>query len=362
MESRERTIDGAERRSELKDGGYNLPERLRTTTRTLATWFTESRIGFTRQGRAPGAGIRMSDVVSRPDKITSKTLWIAIVVILCGLAAATRIVFSHYRAVMREFETWPAAEALSHPEQTGITDLTAVRFTSKDAISIAGWYVPSRNRAAVILTHGTSADRSHLLPEMTALANAGFGVLAFDWPGNGQSSGEIHWNHIERNALTAAADWLVARSDVDPQRVGVLGFSFGGYVTAQVVPSDTRFAAVVLEATPPSMDAYMDHAHDKWGPLSRWPATVALRRAGVPENDIVPEEIIANVAPRAMLFIGGDLDTIVPQEMVADLYEAARPPKDIWIIPGAHHGDYTKVAGAQYSGRLVRFYSEHLLN
>ena len=105
----------------------------------------------------------------------------------------------------------------------------------------------------------------------------------------------------------------------------------------------------------------MDHAHDKWGPLSRWSANAALRRAGVTQKDIVPAEIMARTAPRALLFIGGDLDPIVPQDMVKQLYAAARDPKELWIVHGAEHGGYAAAAGAEYTSRLVRFYSEHLL-
>ena len=288
--------------------------------------------------------------------------WAALGLLLCCLAVIARIAASHYRAVAGEFEPSPVSEALFHPERTGIAHLESVRFDTRDRITVAGWYVPSRNRAAVILTHGTGADRSFMLPEMSTLAAAGFGVLAFDWPGNGQSGGKIHWDQTERNALIAAADWISERPDVDAQRIGVLGFSFGGYVTAQVVPEDSRFAATVLEATPPSVKAYMDHAHDKWGPLSRWSAEFALRQAGVPENDIVPLDTIARVAPRALLFVGGSADPIVPENMVIELYNAAREPKDFWIVSGAQHGGYASVAGEEYSSRLVRFYSEHLLH
>ena len=50
---------------------------------------------------------------------------------------------------------------------------------------VRGWYVPTRNRATVILTHGAGADRSQVLPEARTLVQGGFGVLLFDWPGHG---------------------------------------------------------------------------------------------------------------------------------------------------------------------------------
>lgn len=296
---------------------------------------------------------------------TGRASWLLLMTLVLstlGMGALVRIAANHYRAVMREFEPGPYSPALDHPDQTGLADLKAIRFVTRDSVEIAGWYIPSHNRAAVILTHGTGADRSSMLPEMRALAASGFGVLAFDWPGSGKSGGGIHWNQMERNALIAAADWLGTRAEMDQHRIGVLGFSFGGYVTAQVVPVDARFRAVVLVATPPSLDAYISNAHDKWGPISRWPADLALWRAGVRNADSAPERTIAKVAPRAILFIAGESDPIVRPDMVQQLFTAARQPKELWIVPGAQHGDYAQSAGTQYGERLVRFFSERLLH
>src|SRR5438477_8265173 len=102
------------------------------------------------------------------------------------IAALGRIVSASYRTTLLDFEPWPASEQLLHPEQTGIAGIQSVDFLTGAGIRIAGWYVPSRNRAAVIVTHGSNADRSSMLPEIRNLAAEGFGVLAFDWPGDGQ--------------------------------------------------------------------------------------------------------------------------------------------------------------------------------
>jgi len=173
--------------------------------------------------------------------------------------AITAIGVRNYRAVMWDFTPWPGAAILRHPEQTGVPNLGAISFKTADGLRIAGWYAPSRNRAAVILTHGTNADRSVLLPEIHLLANAGFGVLAFDWPGNGESEGHVQWGEGERQALRAAVDWLAHRTEVDAHKIGGLGFSIGGYMMAQVAATDTRLHAwywpprqPVIRSTPTS--------------------------------------------------------------------------------------------------------------
>src|SRR5438876_12126009 len=80
-----------------------------------------------------------------------------------------------------------------HPERTGIEGLAEISFSSANGPHVAGWYAPSRNRAAIVLVHGTGADRSSLLFETGFLSQAGFGVLAVDLPGQGASGGRTRW-------------------------------------------------------------------------------------------------------------------------------------------------------------------------
>jgi len=51
------------------------------------------------------------------------------------------------------------------PHDAGITDYRDVTFISEDGITLGGWYIPSRNGAAVILAHGFGGNRLDLLPK-----------------------------------------------------------------------------------------------------------------------------------------------------------------------------------------------------
>ncbi len=249
----------------------------------------------------------------------------AAVGLVLTLALAATVGMRNYRSASLDFEPWPGSDLLQHPERTLLPGLQRVWFRSQ----------------------GT-------------LAGAGFGVLAFDWPGDGASTGEIHWGPAERHALTAAIDWLGTRPDVDPERIGGLGFSMGGYVMAQVAAGDSRLRAVVLEALPPSFDEYLDHLHDKWGMLSRMPARWAVDHAGMDTTALAPRSVVAGISPRPVLIIGGSDDPVISPAMLRELYDAAREPKQLWLVPRALHGGYSQTAAAEYSRRLLAFFEAGL--
>jgi uncharacterized protein len=283
---------------------------------------------------------------------------ILLCLVLLGLA---RVAYRHYRDVIEDFEPAAATELSKHPDRAGIAELEEVSFQSGDGLRLAGWYVPSHNRAAIVVTHGTSADRASMVGETRVLAQAGFGVLAFDWPGDGASGGSVHWDVTERRALGAAIDWLARRPDVDRTRLGGLGFSMGGYVMAQVAARDSRLRAVILLSAPSDYAQLTYWQQRRWGFLSEVPAGLALRNSGMPVTELRPIDVVHDISPRPLFVIGGDADKTVPPFMTRALYEAARNPKFLWTVPGAGHGGYARAAGDEYGSRLVRFFTDTLI-
>ena len=73
-----------------------------------------------------------------------------------------------------------------------------VAIETADGRRLSAWYVPSRNRTAVLLSHGSGGSRERLVPHIRMLARHGYGVLALDNPGNGESEG--HSNGLGDNA------------------------------------------------------------------------------------------------------------------------------------------------------------------
>jgi alpha-beta hydrolase superfamily lysophospholipase len=289
--------------------------------------------------------------------------WKALVATLAiGLSGPFYVGVRAYRlSRLLYFGRVPVSKMVLQPETVGIPDLVTVGFRSSDGLGVEGWYVRPHNNAIVVVMHGTSADRASMVMEIRILASAGFGILAFDWAGYGRSEGQAHWGADEQAALEAALDWLGTQGEVDPHRVGGLGFSMGGYILAQVASRDARLRAVVLEATPSDIVEQASAGFSRWGPITRLPALAALTQAGMPIHDPPPRQVIGRIAPRPVLVLGGSEDKAIPESMTWDLYEAAQMPKELWIIPGAAHGRYAQSVPLEYSRRLVDFFARTLL-
>jgi len=79
----------------------------------------------------------------------------------------------------------------------------------------------------------------------------GFNTLSIDGPGQGEALRlrNIHSRHDYEVAGTAAYDYIASRPDVDPKRVGVMAYSFGGYYAPRIVAFEHRYAACVVLGT-----------------------------------------------------------------------------------------------------------------
>jgi dienelactone hydrolase len=82
-------------------------------------------------------------------------------------------------------------------------------------------------------------------------ARRGFNTLAIDGPGQGEALRlrKIHSRYDYDVAGTAAYNYVASRPDVDPKRVGVMAYSFGGYYAPRIAAFEHRYAACVVFGT-----------------------------------------------------------------------------------------------------------------
>jgi dipeptidyl aminopeptidase/acylaminoacyl peptidase len=247
----------------------------------------------------------------------------------------------------------PVAEAMP-------ADAIAASFTTSDGLTLRGWFIPSKNGAAIILGHGHGVNRTQLIPEARILAAGGFGVLLFDWRAHGESDGAlVSFGFHEQKDLTAAVDFLAARPDI--ARIGALGFSRGGTVLLEVAAKDRRIAAVLVEATATSLREGLCRNFGA-GPFGCAPTRWLFAFEGIDVDAVRAVDRICAIAPRPVLIIHGAADRSTPVEMGRRLAEAACAPKDFWEIPGARHGDFAAHAPDAYPARLVGFFTAALLS
>lgn len=177
-------------------------------------------------------------------RVTRRRWWAPVVALL--LVATALALWTLGQAVAASFPPRPALDGRT-PADIGLT-YRDVTFPSSDGVELAGWYVPSRNGAAVVLMHGAGSTRSAVLDHARVLADHGYGVLLFDARGHGESAGrgmDFGW-YGEQDA-SGAVDFLTQRPDVESGRIGLVGMSMGGEQAIGAAGADERVRAVVAE-------------------------------------------------------------------------------------------------------------------
>lgn len=239
-----------------------------------------------------------------------------------------------------------------------------VQFTTSDGYRLEGWYVPSKNRAAVISFPGRSGTRL----QARMLARHGYGVLLFDRRGEGESEGD--WNVFgwqgERD-LHAAAAFLRGRADVDPDRIGGIGRSVGGEMLIGAAAESDAFKAVVSEGGS-GRSVRDDIANLGVGVdtfLNLVTQSVLTAATAVFTNNLPPEDLkdlSARISPRAVFFVYGEHGQGGTERRPNQgFYAAAGEPKEIWEVPGAQHVGGITTQPEEYERRVMAFFDRELL-
>jgi hypothetical protein len=232
-----------------------------------------------------------------------------------------------------------------------------VAVTTSDSLGLAAWYVPSTNRAAVVLFPGAGrAKEAHML------IRHGYGVLLLEPRGQGGSEGDIVRWAGDRDLLAGAA-YLQSRPDVDPDRIGGLGFSIGGENLVEAAAKSTAFKAVVSEGAGERVGEA-----DASGPAALLVApSQAVMTAAVTifSNHRPPPPIvdrIGRIAPRSILLIYAEPGMGGEATRQLKYLAAAGEPNAIWKVPGSKHTGGIDARPAEYERRVVGFFDRSLLS
>jgi uncharacterized protein len=237
-----------------------------------------------------------------------------------------------------------------------------VGFTTADGLRLSGWYAPSRNGAAVIVSPGRTGPLRHA----RLLARHGFGVLLFDRRGEGRSEGDFNAYGWGGDAdLKAAIGFLSRRADVDPDRIGGLGLSVGGEMMLETAAEDVRLAAVVSEGA--SVRSLAEHWDDPelsavqkpFTPLVAQTVAVSVLANRAPPPSLM--DLVDDISPRPLLLIRS-LDGQAAEVLNRAFYAAAGAPKALWEVPGAGHTGALEARPREYERRVVAFFERALLH
>jgi pimeloyl-ACP methyl ester carboxylesterase len=244
---------------------------------------------------------------------------------------------------------------------------TSVAMVSIDGVELSGWYLPSRNGAAVVVRHGARSDASTTIAQARILHDAGFGVLATDARGHGSSEGQgmdLGW--FGDADTRAAIDYLAQRDDVDPSRIGVVGLSMGGEEAIGAAAADPRICAVVAEG------ATGRTAADK-----RWLAN-EYGFAGVVQNGLdavtyaligmlttaEPPPTLAESIERAedASFLLVAAGAVADERLVAERLSAIAPDRvAVWVAADAEHVGAAHSSPREWEERVAGFLDSALV-
>jgi hypothetical protein len=222
-------------------------------------------------------------------------------------------------------------------------------------------------------------------------AEHGYVCLIFSYRGYGKSEGP-RWRLIpleEVEDVKNSITYLQTREEVHPDRIGVFGISFGAAHAIYVGGTDTRAKCVGAVSAPGDGERWFHNIRRYWewkellkklekdranrvltgksemvdrycewslvsDPASeeyhktfdaKFPERISQVPVETAEKIIAykPEQVVDKISPRPLLLIAGHYDALVPPTESMSMYEKAKDPKKLVILPGVHFDMYNKL-------------------
>lgn len=219
-----------------------------------------------------------------------------------------------------------------------------LRFGREFGLDLDGVWMPQDSSVAVLFIHGNRHNITRFADHYELFASLGVSCFAFDFPGYGSSVGTPSEESLYASARAAYAQLLQITGQA-PERVAVYGCSLGGAVALELV-SHSEVGCVITEST----------FTNSWE-IARflYPYIPARRFLPCRFNN---EARIQNI-PIPKLIIHGYADERVPIHMAHTLYQRAKNPKEIVLIPDADHVSCVSRGGLALRETIGSFITNH---
>src|SRR6266699_6323519 len=308
---------------------------------------------------------------------------VATLLILSTLLTSAYVALSLYIATQLVYA--PQKPIYATPAAFGMQYRTVTFPSREDHLLLRGWFIPGllsngqlTSQRTIIMVHGNRTNRADkvagLLKLSVAFAQHGFAVLAFDMRGTGESlPAPLSLGYFEQRDVLGAVDFL--RSGPIPYPalgrthiIGGWGVSMGAATLMMAAAQAPAIRAVVSDSAYADIIPILEREVPKGGHLPPLftPGTLFAVNVlyGIDYYAVRPEDVVANIAPRPILFIHGTSDTYVPPSNMDTLAAAARTASNAnvqtWLVPGAAHAQSFNTEGAVYVDRVVAFYTAAL--
>jgi len=223
--------------------------------------------------------------------------------------------------------------------------MTATLVT-QDGVPIDAVHLPGRRDLAIVMAHGfTQSWQTPMVWKIARRFNLAAGVVTFDFRGHGRSGGVSTVGDLEINDLDVAVHYA---RELGYQRIATVGFSMGGSVVLRQAGLRGGVDAVVSVSGPGRWyyrgTVPMRRVHfaieNRVGRLFvRHFLRTRIASRGWDPEPMPPADAAARISPVPVLIVHGDKDVYFPAEHARQLYDGAREPKELWLIPGFGHAE-----------------------
>jgi alpha-beta hydrolase superfamily lysophospholipase len=182
------------------------------------------------------------------------------------------------------------------PDRVGVRYESLV-LRAADGVELSAWFMPAtgKPRATVLFLHGNAENISTHFMNVAWMPAEGFHVLALDYRGYGGSQGKpsLPGAQLDIDAALAA---LLARPDVDAQRIVLFGQSLGGALAIHYGARGARRGAVRAVIADSAFADYRTIASEKLAAsVLTWP--FQWLPAIVVDNDYSPLGSVGAISP-----------------------------------------------------------------
>jgi len=262
--------------------------------------------------------------------------------------------------------------------QDCIASVEQVNWSAPDGLDIQGWFLRPKVGSApyplVMHVHGgpVSHWRPRWLPR-TSHGTTDFMLLKYGYavfypnPRGSSGRGQDFVRRVQGNMGGAETydhlsglDYLTSKGIVDPERIGVMGGSHGGFMTSWIITQDQRFSAAVAVAPVTDRVAqYLTCAHSYYVSLFLGDKYDNANGAFFKTSPIM----YADRVKTPTLNIAGALDRCTPPGQAVEFHNALleNGARSVLVVyPEEGHGVKKMPAFIDYVSRIVSWFSEHM--
>ncbi len=229
-----------------------------------------------------------------------------------------------------------------------------------DGAEIRIWYYPAKNGAAILVFGGVTGSLGESIPPVRALLHRGYGIVQVDTRACANPRRAITLGGNELYDAEAALAFLAQQEEVDPERIGAMGFSMGGATAIRLAARHPEIQGVVRDGGFSNLGQLLTPKTDS-NPLDKIFATtvrvIFQIRTGINPKVISPIDDLPAIKPRPVYFVYGEFEA----EYGLEQFEAASEPKELWIVPLAGHGRNHIINPGRYEAYLMEFFELSLL-